>query len=150
MSDPRIQSSSLKIASTPIPAKIIAEIPFRYASEAVTIIMSNLKGAKQWPSALEVPRFADDKKEFEDVAEQARKEDEDGEISPQTITRAKALVATIRAKLAENHSLIRRDNLAAERFVKTFAGLVKLLEKPDTKEVLDQLRNGQDTRPSAT
>ena len=44
LSDPRIQSSSLRIASTPIDAKIISEIPFRYASEAVTIIMANLKG----------------------------------------------------------------------------------------------------------
>ncbi len=82
LSDPRIQSSSLKAASTPIPAKIIADIPFRYASEAVTIIMTNLKGAKQWPPALEIGRFAEDKKEFEEVAEQCRKEDEDGEHLP--------------------------------------------------------------------
>ncbi len=85
LSDPRIQGSSLRIASTPIDAKIIAEIPFRYASEAVTIILSQVKGATQWPPALDIPRFADDKKSFEEVAEQARKEDEDGEISPQTI-----------------------------------------------------------------
>jgi hypothetical protein len=140
LSDPRIQSSSLRMASTPIDAKIISEIPFRYASEAVTIIMSNLKGAKQWPPALESPRFAEDKKEFEEVAEQARREDEDGEISPQTISRAKTLVARLRGKLAQQPLADTRDNLAAERFVKTLAGLVKLLEKPDTKEVLDQLR----------
>jgi hypothetical protein len=140
LSDPRIQSSSLRMASTPIDAKIISEIPFRYASEAVTIIMSNLKGAKQWPPALETPRFADDKKEFEEVAEQARKEDEDGEISPETIARAKTLVARLRGKLAQEPLPDSRDNLAAQRFVKTLAGLVKLLEKPDTKEVLDQLR----------
>ena len=30
--------------------------------------------------------------------------------------------------------------MAAERFLKTLAGLVKLLEKPDTREVFDQLR----------
>ena len=129
-----------RIASTPIDAKIIAEIPFRYASEAVTIIMSQLKGAKQWPPALDIPRFAEEKKEFEEVAEQARKEDEDGEISPQTIARAKGLVATLRSKLAESPLADSRDNLAALRFVKTLAGLVKLLEKPDTREVLDQLR----------
>ncbi len=145
LSDPRIQSSSLRMASEKIPANIIAEIPFRYASEAVTIIMSNLKGAKQWPAALEIPRFADDKKEFEAVAEQARREDEDGEISPQTIARAKDLVARIRGKLAQQPLADPKDNLAAERFTKTLAGLVKLLEKPDTKEVLDQLRKVQTT-----
>jgi hypothetical protein len=140
LSDPRIQSSSLKIASTPIDAKIISDIPFRYASEAVTIIMSNLRGAKQWPPALDIARFASEKREFEDVAEQARKEDEDGDISPQTIRRANALVATLRSKLAESPLADSRDNLAAERFLKTLAGLVKLLEKPDTREVFDQLR----------
>jgi hypothetical protein len=140
LSDPRIQSSSLRIATAQVPANIVAQIPFRYASEAVTIIMSNLKGANQWPPALDIARFAAEKREFEDVAEQARKEDEDGEISPQTIRRANALVATLRSKLAEQPLADSRDDLAAQRFLKTVAGLVKLLEKPDTKEVLDQLR----------
>jgi hypothetical protein len=140
LSDPRIQSSSLRVATEQVPANIVAQIPFRYASEAVTIIMSNLKGANQWPPALDIARFAAEKREFEDVAEQARKEDEDGEISPQTIRRANALVAILRSKLAEQPLADSRDDLAAQRFLKTVAGLVKLLEKPDTKEVLDQLR----------
>ena len=140
LSDPRIQSSSLRVATEQVPANIVAQIPFRYASEAVTIIMSNLKGANQWPPALDIARFAAEKREFEDVAEQARKEDEDGEISPQTIRRANNLVAILRSKLAEQPLADSRDDLAAQRFLKTVAGLVKLLEKPDTKEVLDQLR----------
>jgi len=140
LSDPRIQGSSLRIASTPIDSKLISDIPFRYASEAVTIIMSNLKGAKQWPPALDIARFAADKKAFEEIAEQARKEDEDGDIAPETITRAKGLVASIRSKLEELPLADSRDNQAALRFVKTLAGLVRLLEKPDTREVLDQLR----------
>jgi hypothetical protein len=140
LSDPRIQSSSLRVATEQVPANIVAQIPFRYASEAVTIIMSNLKGANQWPPALDIARFAAEKREFEEVAEQARKEDEDGEISPQTIRRANALVAIMRSKLAEQPLADSRDDLAAQRFLKTVAGLVKLLEKPDTREVLDQLR----------
>jgi hypothetical protein len=140
LSDPRIQSSSLKMASNQIPARIIAEIPFRYASEAVTIIMSNLKEAKEWPPALNIQRFAADKKEFEAIAEQAKREDEEGDISPQTIDKANALVARLRGKLAQEPLADSRDNQTALRFVKTLAGLVKLLSKPDTKEVLDQLR----------
>jgi len=140
LSDPRIQASSLKIASEAVPANVIAEIPFRYASEAVTIILSQLKGANQWPAALDIPRFADEKKVFGEIAEQARKEDEDGEISPQTIRKAKNLVATMHSKLDELPLTDSRDNQAALRFVKTLAGLVRLLEKPDTREVLDNLR----------
>jgi hypothetical protein len=140
LSDPRIQGSSLRIAATPIDAKTIGEIPFRYASEGVTIILSSFKGATKWPAALEIARFADDKKNFEEIAEQARKEDEDGEISKQTTARAHDLIASIRGKLDREPLADSRDNQAALRFVKTLAGLVRLMEKPDTQQVLDQLR----------
>ena len=145
LSDPRIQGSSLRIANTPIPAKAIAEIPFRYASEAVSIILSQVKGATKWPAALDAPRFAEDKKLFEEVAEQARKEDEDGDISPETLAKAHALVSSLRAKLEASPLADSRDNQAALRFVKTLAGLVRLLEKPDTREALDQLRMVKNT-----
>jgi hypothetical protein len=140
LSDPRIQRSALRIASDQIPATAIAEIPFRYASEAVTIILSQAKGATTWPACLDIPRFAEEKQTFEEVREQARKEDEDGDISPQTLSRAHQLVGDIRAKLEQSPLADSRDNQAALRFVKTLAGLVKLLEKPDTREALDQLR----------
>ena len=45
LSDPRISSSSLKIATAPIDAKVIKDIPFRNASEAVTIVLSQVKAA---------------------------------------------------------------------------------------------------------
>jgi len=140
LNDPRIQGSSLRIASTSIDAKDIGEIPFRNASEAVTIILSQVKGATKWPTALDLPRFADQKKLFEDVVEQARKEDEDGDISPETLTRAHTLVSNLRAELEARPLADSRDNQAALRFTKTLAGLIRLLEKPDTREALDQLR----------
>ena len=49
LSDPRIASSSLKIATAPIDAKIIRDIPFNNASEAVTIVLSQLKAARNGP-----------------------------------------------------------------------------------------------------
>ena len=73
LNDPRIQASSMSFAKEPIDAKIIAEIPFRYASEAVTIILSQVKGATKWPPALDIARFEDDKKAFEEMAEQAQR-----------------------------------------------------------------------------
>ncbi|MFI5461671.1 MAG: hypothetical protein ACHRXM_40315, partial [Isosphaerales bacterium] len=145
LSDPRIQGSSLRIASTPIDAKVIAEIPFRYASEGVSIILSQVKGATKWPTALEGPQFAGDRKLFEEVAEQARKEDEDGDISPETLAKAHGLVSSLRAKLESSPLPDSRENQAGLKFVKTLAGLVRLLEKPDTREALDQLRMVKNT-----
>jgi len=145
LSDPRIQGSSLRIANAPIPANVISEIPFRNASEAVTIILSQVKGATRWPAALDLPRFADEKKQFEEVVEKARQEDEEGDISPETLAKAHSLITNLRAELESMPLADSRDNQAALRFVKTLAGLVRLLEKPDTREAFDQLRKVKST-----
>jgi exonuclease VII small subunit len=140
LSDPRISSSSLKIATSPVDAQIIRDIPFRSASEAVTIVLSQVKAATKWPSALNNDNFADDKKAFEEIVDKLRAEDEEGDISAESLTRANNLVSRLRAKIEAT----RFDNVAARqeasKFVKTLAGLVRMLEKPDTREAFDQLR----------
>jgi hypothetical protein len=140
LSDPRISSSSLKIATAPIPAEIVKDIPFHNASEAVTIILSQVKEAKKWPAALDGERFADDKKVFEEIADKARKEDEEGEIAPDTLKKAHDLVSSLQGKLATQPLETVKASQEASRFVKTLSGLVRMLEKPDTKAALDQLK----------
>jgi hypothetical protein len=140
LSDPRISSSSLKIATSPVDAQVIKDIPFRNASEAITIVLSQVKAASKWPSALNNDRFAPDKKTFEEIVDKVRAEDEEGDISAESLTRAKNLVNSLRAKIESTPF----DNLAqsqeASKFIKTLAGLVRMLEKPDTREAFDQLR----------
>jgi hypothetical protein len=140
LSDPSISSSSLKIATAPIVADIVADIPFRNASEAVTIVLSQVKEAKKWPAALDGDRFVDDKKIFEEIADKARKEDEEGEIAPETLKKAHDLVNSLQGKLAAQPLDSVKANQEATRFVKTLAGLVRMLEKPDIKATIDQLR----------
>jgi hypothetical protein len=140
LTDPRIASSSLKIATAEIPANIIKDIPFRNASEAVTIVLSHVKAATKWPTALEGEQFVDYKKAFEEIADKARKEDEEGDINPDTLKRAHNLVSNLRSKLESVPFDNAKDSQEAQKFVKTVAGLVKMLETPDTREALDQLR----------
>jgi hypothetical protein len=140
LSNPKIASSSLKIATAPISANVIKDIPFKNASEAVTIVLSQLKEANKWPPALEGERFNDERKLFEDVADKARKEDETGEITAETLQKAHNLVGSLRAKLAAQPLDTAKDQQDALRFVKTLGGLVRMLEQPDIKEALDQLR----------
>jgi hypothetical protein len=140
LSDPRISSSSLKIATAPIPAEIVKDIPFHNASEAVTIVLSQVKEAKKWPAALDGDRFVDEKRVFEEIADKARKEDEEGEIAPDTLKKAHDLVNSLRGKLADQPLDTVKANQEATRFVKTLSGLVRMLEKPDTKAALDQLK----------
>ncbi len=140
LADPSISSSSLKIATAPIDAKIIGDIPFRNASEAITIVLSQIKAAKKWPPSLDGERFFDDKKRFEEIAEKAPKEDEEGEISSETLRKAHELVDDLQAKLAAQPLSGVKEQQEATRFVKTLAGLVRMLEKPNTKAALDQLK----------
>jgi len=140
LSDPRIASSSLKVATVPVDAKIIRDIPFRNASEAVTIVLSQVKAATKWPTALEGERFEEDKKAFAEIADKARKEDEEGDIAPDTLKKAHSLVSDLRAKLEAMPLSDTRESQEAKKFVKTLAGLVKMLDTPDTREALDQLR----------
>jgi predicted transcriptional regulator len=141
LANPKIQSSTLySIAKAPLEAKVIRDIPFRNASEAVTIVLSQMKGVTKWPAQLDTGEFAEDKKAFEELIDQARKEDEEGDISPGTLSRARALISRLRAKIEQNPLPDVKDQQDSVKFIKTFAGLVKMLETPDTKQALDQLR----------
>jgi hypothetical protein len=140
LSDPRISSSSLKIATAPIAANVIKDIPFVSASEAVTIILSQIKAARQWPPALNGDRFINEKQLFEELAEKAPKEDEVGEITPETLKKAHDLVNSLKNKLALEPLGTVPENQEAKRFVTTLAGLVRMMEKPDIKEAIDQLK----------
>jgi hypothetical protein len=145
LTDPRIGSSTIRMATGQIDSDLIQEIPFRNNTEAVTIVLSEVKKATKWPTALYERRFADDKKTFEEVIDQARKEDEEGDISPETVEKAHSLVSSLKSKLEAMPIADPAENQAAINFVKTLGGLIHLLEQPDTKTVIDELRKVKTT-----
>jgi hypothetical protein len=138
--DPRISSSALKTATAPIEAGTIREIPFRNASEAVTIVLSQVKEVTKWPAVLDGERFATEKKAFAEIVDTAVKEDEEGDISPVTLRKAHELVRNLRNKLAATPLASAREGQEARRFLQTLAGLVRMLDTPDTSEAFKQLR----------
>jgi hypothetical protein len=140
LTDPKISSSALRIASTPVEASVIADIPFRNASEAVTMVLSQIKAVTKWPAALESERFAQEKKAFEEIVDKAIKEDDEGDISSDTLKAGHEFINGLRAKLAAAPLEGTGARQEASRFVKTFAGLLRLLDNPDTTEALKQLR----------
>jgi len=145
LTDPRIGSSTIRMATGQIDSDVIKDIPFRNATEAVTIVLSEVKKATRWPTALYDRRFAEDKRKFEEVVDQARKEDEEGDISPETIEKAQSLVSSLKSKLETMPIADPAENKAAVNFVKTLGGLIHLLEQPDTKQVIDELRKVKTT-----
>jgi hypothetical protein len=145
LTDPKISSSVFRLAKTPLEASVIRDIPFRNASEAVTIVLSHVKSATKWPTVLADERFAAERKAFEEIVDQAEREDEEGDISPETLKRAHELVRGLRAKLVASPLEGTAANQEATRFLKTVGGLVRMLERPDTSAAFNQLRTIKST-----
>ncbi len=146
LTDPTVSSAALRLATAPIDASVIQDIAFRNASEGVTIVLSQIRAVTKWPRALDLERFADQKKDFESIVDRAIKEDEEGEISSDTLKNAHALVSVIRGKLAAEPLEEAKARDDATKFVKTLAGVIRLLERPDTTEAFNQLRTVKTTQ----
>ncbi len=144
LGDPRIHSSALRLATDPVDAQLIRDIPFRNASEAITITLSQFKDVEKWPASLRRERFADDHREFVQLIEQARKQDETGDVSPETLDKIRGVISRVRGKL-QAQPLGDREQKEALNFLKGLTALTRLVEMPDVKAVLDELRNMKST-----
>ncbi len=145
LSDPRLGSSARSAANTMVPANLIAEIPFQNASERVTFVLDQLRGASKWPRAFETPRFAKDKELYKDIVTRMREEDLNGDISQKTIAEARSLVKDLSSKLAAQPLEDPDDQAAAKKFINASTALVGLLDKPDIRPALAELKKVKDT-----
>jgi len=145
LNDPRIHSTSLRLINTPIPAKAIKEIPFENASEAVTISLHQLTGEGVWPLALQGETFAPERQAYQDAINRAVKEDEAGQLSPQTIQDVNLAAGQLRAKLEANKPADRRLYLEAVNYIKALYGMARMLEKPQVDKIIAELDSVKDT-----
>ncbi len=146
LSDPRIHSSTLRMADAPVSSRSIRDIPFRNAAEAVTFSLSQLKASSQWPPVLLEPRFASERAEFEALVDSIRKENsENGQISPGTLSKLRAVISRLKDKLTVNPLEDTAENQEALKFIKTVTALARLLEKPEIDEVLNELKKIEKT-----
>ena len=145
LNNPRIQPSTLRAIDVNVNADLIREVPFTNASEAITISLEGLKDAAKWPRSLRDPRFADDKTDFEAAVNQARKEDNEGEIAPETLDKIRAVVQHLNAKLTQQPLENKTENRDAQNFVKTVYAMTRMLEKPHVEEILGELKKFKTT-----
>ena len=145
LSDPRLGSSAVRAANATVPASLIAEVPFQNASERVTFVLDQLRAASKWPKAFDGPRFAKDKELYNDLVTRIRKEDLEGDISDKTVAEAKALVKDLRSKLAAQPIEDEDGQKAAMKFINASSAMVGLLEKPDIRPAIAELKKVKDT-----
>jgi hypothetical protein len=145
LSDPRLGSAAVRAASAPVPASLIAEVPFLYASERVTIMLEGLRDSVKWPEVFEGERFAADQKAFDDLRARVRAEAQEGDVSAKMLREAKAYVNELRTKIETTPLPDPNDQKDAMTFINGCSSLLDLLEHPDIRPALLELRKLTDT-----
>ncbi|WP_206107867.1 hypothetical protein [Paludisphaera rhizosphaerae] len=140
LADPRIPPSAIRSVDAPIDAKLIRQIPFVNASEAITLSLDGIRQAATWPNRLREARFEPEQKDFEKLVAQARKEDEEGDLSPDTLSQLRGVAKRIKDKVTEMPRGNNPDDIQAMNFAKTIVAMTRMLEKPKVEQVLDELK----------
>ena len=145
VTDPRIHSSALRLATAPISAAAIRQIPFVNASEAVTISLHQLAAKDAWPLALIGEDFAEERKAYQQAAAQALEEDKEGDLSAATLAKLRAASSRLRTKLEQAPPQDQPQRTEAENFVKLLIGMARMLEFPDVEKALAELESLKST-----
>lgn len=145
LTNPRLGSSVLRAANAPIPASLIAEVPFVNNAERVTLMLDQMRDAIKWPEVFEGERFANDRKLFDEHRAQIRKEAQEGEVSPKTLRAAEEHVNDMLARVNAQPLPDPLDQQAALKFLTTCTHLLNLMKKPDIQPAMIALRQVKDT-----
>jgi len=138
ITNPRIHSSALRMATDPLSSDVIDDIPFENASEAVTLSLSQLT-KEAWPNALLDDAFTPEREAWHQAVADALKEDEDGRISPKTLKRVRDAAGRLRAKLEASPPQDPMERGEARNYVKTLLGLSRMLENPRVEKAIAAL-----------
>lgn len=145
LNNPKIGPSAIRAATAPVPASLIAEVPFVYASERITFILDDLRKSVKWPEVFEDRRFADDEKKFDGIRDKVRREADEGDVNPRTLRDARNFLSEIQAKLDAHPLADPLDQKDATNFVTSCTSLLGLLAKPDIRPAIADLRKVKDT-----
>jgi hypothetical protein len=145
LSDPRLGSAAMRAAKAPIPASLIAEVPFLNAAERVTLMLQDLRGSVMWSDVFEGDRFDADKKTFDDLVTRMRNEAYEGDLSPAIMREARGFLKDLHAKLEAQPLKDPAHQKEAQRFLTACTLMLDLLEKPNIGPALVELGKIQNT-----
>jgi hypothetical protein len=144
LDDPRLSSSAVRAANAPVPASAIAEVPFLYASERITIMMDRIRESVKWPDVFD-QRFAGARKQFDALRARLREESQNGDVSAQGVQDARRFLSDLRAKIEAEPLKNAAEQNEAMTFINSCESLLDLLQKPDIGPAIIELRKVTDT-----
>jgi len=141
LSDPRIHSSSLRYARAKVPSKAIKEIPFVNASEGIVLSLNQLTADGKWPITFQSEVFAEERANYQKAIAKALDEDEEGNISPETLANVRQAARRLHLKLDANKPKDPKELNDAVGFVKGLTGMARMLDNPKTEKVIAELKD---------
>ena len=148
LTDPKLYEKALYYAGRmKVGGEQIRDIPFNYASAAISISVHQLTQGGAPPILRTDPRFAEDRTALRAIAAELRKEgDETGIHKPETIQKAKDQILATKAKVEATLKKGTPDRTAADKFIKALYGFMKMMETP----AVDVLLAGVEKHPEAS
>jgi len=144
--NPRVYVRGLKAAGSKVAGTTIRDIPFQYASAAITTSVDQLTQGGP-PEALKAEAFASDRETLKKLAAEIRKQnEEEGKFDPASLQKARDVIHTMREKVEATMPRGTRQRTESERYLKALFGLTKMLETP----AVDVLLAGVENRPNTT
>ncbi len=146
INDPRIYAKALQSGQVKIGGETIRNIPFQYASAAITVSIHQLVNGGP-PKALMAPQFAADRETIKALGQEIRKQiEEDKNPDKATIGKLLAAINQTEAKVDKLLPRNSKDRVEADKYLKALHGLVAMLDTP----AIDLLLAGVEKRPDAT
>lgn len=145
VTDPRVQSSALRLGTTRVPGKVIRDIPFFVATDAASITLDVLTAEKGWPFALRDPVFEHEKRAFSEAVDRTLAEDTRGNLAPSSVRSLRDALDRLNSKYEANRPANLDARAEADTYMKELYGMVRLLERPDIDKVLAELDTIRET-----
>jgi hypothetical protein len=143
--NPANAGASLQYIRTPLRSDIIPVIPFEVATEGMTACLDSMTMDGQWPLALRDEAFQPERDALKSAVKKALTEDEQGNLSPETIDAIGTAVKNLRVKFEKLVPQDRPDYVEAQNAIKAMAGLTKMLYSPQMDKILAELDDYQGT-----
>ena len=120
--NPATADQSLQLIKTPLRAKVIANIPFEVATECITVCLASMTTDSEWPLQLRGQAFPPEREGMQNAIQNALKEDETGNLEPETIDAVQKAITTLRLKFVKQVPQDAADYVEAQNKIKAMAG----------------------------
>ncbi len=143
--NPATADRSLQTIKTPLRPEAIRDIPFEYASECMTVCLNRMTMDGQWPLALRVEAFREEREGLRKAVSAALEEDKEGNLEPDTIQAVQTAIDKLRHKFDSVVPQNSPDYIESRDTIKAMNGLTKMLYSPDMEKIIAQLEDYQGT-----